>query len=94
MRYQRTDGAKLTPADKAAVGRITTALDGEGIDQVQKVIAGDPAKDGKYDMAPVQMDKKSAGQPKQADAAKALRADSTALAKGTGARRMTGDGRR
>ena len=78
--FQRADHAGLTAADKAEISRITTSLSGKHIDQVQKVIPGTPSKDGRYDTALVQMDKKSAGQPKQADAAKALRDDSTALA--------------
>lgn len=73
----------MTAADKADITKITTALDGKHIDQVQKVVAGTESKDGKYDTAYVQMDKKSQGQPKQADAAKALRTDSKDLAKGT-----------
>src|SRR4051812_8116850 len=81
--YQRSDHAALTPGDKADISRITTALDKKGIDQVQRVIPGHPSKDGRYLTALVQMDKKSQGQPKQADAAKALREDSAALAKGT-----------
>ncbi|MCQ4080496.1 MMPL family transporter [Streptomyces sp. RB6PN25] len=81
--YQRTDGAALTPADKQDALRITGALTGEHIDQVQKVIPGPPSKDGKYDMALVQMDPKNAGQPKQADAARTLRADAKDLTKGT-----------
>jgi RND superfamily putative drug exporter len=81
--YERADHAPLTAADKADITRITTDLAKKKIDQVQKVIAGSPSKDGKYQTALVQMDKKSAGQPKQADAAKALRTDSTALTKGT-----------
>jgi putative drug exporter of the RND superfamily len=81
--YERTDHADLSAADKADVERITTALGQKKTDQVQKVIAGTASKDGRYDMALVQMDKKSAGQPKQADAAKALREQSTRLAEGT-----------
>ncbi len=81
--YQRADHGALTAADKADISRITTALDGKHIDQVLKVVPGAPSKNGRYDTALVQMDKKSAGQPKQADAAKALREDSTALARGT-----------
>jgi putative drug exporter of the RND superfamily len=81
--YERADHARLTPADKTDISRITTALGAKGIDQVQRVVPGTPSKDGHYLTAMVQMDKKSQGQPKQADAAKALRADSTALARGT-----------
>ncbi|SEG93660.1 putative drug exporter of the RND superfamily [Actinacidiphila yanglinensis] len=81
--YQRTDNAPLTAADKADISRITTALGNKHIDQVQKVITGSESGDHKYKTALVQMDKKSDGQPKQADAAKALRADSADLAKGT-----------
>jgi RND superfamily putative drug exporter len=81
--YQRTDGKPLTTADQADASRITTALGNKKIDQVQKVVEGAASKDGRYETALVQMDKKSAGQPKQADAAKALRTDSTELAKGT-----------
>jgi RND superfamily putative drug exporter len=81
--YQRSDGSALTAADKADVTRITKELGQKKIDQVQKVVDGSVSKDGKYQTALVQMDKKSDGQPKQADAAKALREDSTSLAKGT-----------
>jgi RND superfamily putative drug exporter len=81
--YQRDDGGKLTQTDKNDIARITKALDHKKIDQVQKVVAGTPSKDGKYDTALVQMDKKSQGMPEQADAAKELRKDSAKLADGT-----------
>ncbi|MFJ6504226.1 MMPL family transporter [Streptomyces sp. NPDC091879] len=81
--YQRTDGGKLTAADKKDVARITTELGQKNIDQVQKVVPGRPSKDGRYDLTLVQMDSKNAGQPKQADAAKVLRDDVKQLAKGT-----------
>ncbi|MEC3994561.1 MMPL family transporter [Actinacidiphila sp. DG2A-62] len=81
--YQRSDGSALTAADKADVTRITKELGQKKIDQVQKVVDGSVSKDGKYQTALVQMDKKNNGTPKQADAAKALREDSTSLAKGT-----------
>ncbi|MGW2571090.1 MMPL family transporter [Streptomyces sp. NPDC001537] len=81
--YQRTDGGTLTAQDKQDVARITTELGKKHIDQVQKVVPGQPSKDGRYDLTLVQMDSKNAGQPKQADAAKVLREDVKALAKGT-----------
>ncbi|MFD8394669.1 MMPL family transporter [Streptomyces sp. NPDC059680] len=81
--YQRTDGGKLTAADKQDIARITTQLSNKHIDQVQKVVPGLPSKDGRYDLTLVQMDSKNAGQPKQADAAKVLRDDVKQLAKGT-----------
>ncbi|WP_037910366.1 MMPL family transporter [Actinacidiphila yeochonensis] len=81
--YQREDGGKLTAADKTDIQQITSKLGAKKIDQVQRVIPGTPSKDGKYTDALVQMDKNSAGQPKQADAAKTLRADAKDLAKGT-----------
>ncbi|WP_329264441.1 MMPL family transporter [Streptomyces sp. NBC_01478] len=81
--YQRTDGGKLTAADKEDVARITTELGKKHIDQVQKVVPGQPSKDGRYTMTLVQMDSKNAGQPVQADAAKVLRDDVKQLAKGT-----------
>ncbi|WP_416955926.1 MMPL family transporter [Streptomyces sp. Agncl-13] len=81
--YQRTDGGKLTAADKQDVARITTELGKKHIDQVQKVVPGQPSKDGRYTMTLVQMDSKNAGQPVQADAAKVLRDDVKQLAKGT-----------
>ncbi|MFF7356121.1 MMPL family transporter [Streptomyces filipinensis] len=81
--YQRTDGGTLTAADKQDIARITTELGKKHIDQVQKVVPGQPSKDGRYDLTLVQMDSKNAGQPKQADAAKVLRDDVKALAKGT-----------
>ncbi|GGU92167.1 putative membrane protein [Streptomyces filipinensis] len=81
--YQRTDGGTLTAADKQDIARITTELGSKHIDQVQKVVPGQPSKDGRYDLTLVQMDSKNAGQPKQADAAKVLRDDVKALAKGT-----------
>lgn len=81
--YQRTDGGRLTDADKQDVARITTELGKKHIDQVQKVVPGLPSKDGRYDLTLVQMDSKKAGQPEQADAAKVLRDDVKQLAKGT-----------
>ncbi|MFK0168719.1 MMPL family transporter [Streptomyces sp. NPDC090306] len=81
--YQRTDGAKLTKADLKDVDRITRELGGKHIDQVQKVVPGQPSTDGKFTTTLVQMDSKNAGQPKQADAAKVLRTDVKQLTKGT-----------
>ncbi|MGW7793755.1 MMPL family transporter, partial [Streptomyces tricolor] len=81
--YQRTDGGKLTAADQKDVARITSELGKKHIDQVQKVVPGQPSKDGRYTMTLVQMDSKNAGQPKQADAAKELRDEAKKLAKGT-----------
>ncbi|UXX91657.1 MMPL family transporter [Streptomyces sp. AD2-2] len=81
--YQRSDGGKLTAADQKDVTRITTELGKKHIDQVQKVVPGQPSKDGRYTMTLVQMDSKNAGQPAQADAAKVLRDDVKQLAKGT-----------
>ncbi|MER6075572.1 MMPL family transporter [Streptomyces sp. NPDC001817] len=81
--YQRTDGGRLTAADKQDVARITTELGKKHIDEVQKVVPGPPSEDGRYDLTLVQMDSKNTGQPKQADAAKALRDDVKQLAKGT-----------
>lgn len=81
--YERTDGGVLTDTDKADVARITTELGNKKIDQVQNIVAGKPSDNGKFDIASVQMDKKSAGQPKQSDAAKKLRDESQTLAKGT-----------
>ncbi|MFH9657096.1 MMPL family transporter [Streptomyces sp. NPDC017248] len=81
--YQRTDGGKLTADDQRDVARITEELGKKHIDQVQKVVPGQPSKDGKYTMTLVQMDSKKAGQPEQADAAKVLREEAGKLAKGT-----------
>ncbi|GAA3137787.1 MMPL family transporter [Streptomyces echinatus] len=81
--YQRTDGGKLTAADQKDVARITSELGKKHIDQVQKVVPGQPSEDGRYAMTLVQMDSKNAGQPKQADAAKELREEAKNLAKGT-----------
>ncbi|SEF17085.1 MMPL family transporter [Streptomyces sp. Ag109_O5-10] len=81
--YQRTDGGKLTAEDTKDVARFATELGGKHIDQVQKVVPGQPSKDGRYDLILVQMDSKKAGQPVQADAAKVLRDDVKQLAKGT-----------
>jgi RND superfamily putative drug exporter len=88
--YQREDNAPLTAADKADITKITRDLGTKKIDQVQKVIDGSLSKDGKYQTSLVQMNKESAGQPKQADAAKELRKDSTALARGTDLRVQVG----
>ncbi|HEY8979087.1 MAG TPA: MMPL family transporter [Streptomyces sp.] len=81
--FQRADGGKLTAADKRDVTRITGELAAKKIDEVQKVVEGQPSQDGRYTMTLVQMDSKNAGQPKQADAAKTLRDDVKALTKGT-----------
>lgn len=58
--YERTDGGVLTDTDKADVARITTELGNKKIDQVQNIVAGKPSDNGKFDIASVQMDKKSA----------------------------------
>ncbi|MET8981850.1 MMPL family transporter [Streptomyces sp. NPDC004539] len=81
--FQRADGGKLTVADKRDVTRITEELGAKKIDEVQKVVEGQPSQDGRYTMTLVQMDSRNAGQPKQADAAKVLRDDVKALARGT-----------
>ncbi|MGP4008468.1 MMPL family transporter [Streptomyces sp. 4N124] len=81
--YQRTDGGKLTAADQQDVARITTELGRKNIDQVQKVVPGQPSEDGRYALTLVQMDSKNAGTPKQADAAEVLREDVKQLAQGT-----------
>jgi putative drug exporter of the RND superfamily len=81
--YSRSDGQKLTPADRKDAQHVTNRLGAEGVDQVQKVIPGPASKDGKYKLALVQMDSKNAGQPKQTDAAKTLRTDAKTLAAGT-----------
>ncbi|MET9087477.1 MMPL family transporter [Streptomyces sp. NPDC004237] len=81
--YQRVDGGRLTADDKKDVARITTELGAKHIDQVQKVVPGQPSEDGRYTLTLVQMDSKNAGQPVQADAAKVLRDDVKQLAKGT-----------
>jgi RND superfamily putative drug exporter len=81
--YQRADGHQLTAADKADAKRITGELAHKKIDQVEAVIAGPYSHDGKYGLALVKMNSKTSGQPKQADAAKTLRADVKQLAHGT-----------
>ncbi|GAB1339465.1 MMPL family transporter [Streptomyces sp. E-15] len=81
--YQRTDGGKLTAADQQDVARISAELGKKHIDQVQKVVPGQPSKDGRYTLTLVQMDSKKAGQPEQADAAKVLREEVGKLAEGT-----------
>ncbi|MFE0106155.1 MMPL family transporter [Streptomyces sp. NPDC059009] len=81
--YQRTDGGRLTAADKKDVARITAELGKKKIDQVQKVVPGKPSDDGKYTMTLVQMNDKTTGQPEQADAAEVLRADVKKLTRGT-----------
>ncbi|MFF4363754.1 MMPL family transporter [Streptomyces sp. NPDC001604] len=81
--YQRTDGGKLTADDQRDAARITTELGQKHVDQVQKVVPGPPSKDGRYTMTLVQMNRKTAGQPAQIDAAKVLRDDVKQLVKGT-----------
>ncbi|AEW94449.1 MMPL domain-containing protein [Streptantibioticus cattleyicolor NRRL 8057 = DSM 46488] len=81
--YERADGGRLTPADLQAARSVTAKLAAGHISQVQKVVPGPPSKDGRFTMALVQMDKGGAGQPKQADAAKKLRADAKSFAQGT-----------
>jgi RND superfamily putative drug exporter len=81
--YQRTDGGKLTAADQKDAVRIASELGRRGIDEVERVVSGEPSKDGRYTMALVQMNDESADQPAQADAAEVLREDARTLAKGT-----------
>ena len=47
-------------AERMDVARITTELGKKHIDQVQKVVPGQPSKDGRYDLTLVQMDSKNA----------------------------------
>jgi RND superfamily putative drug exporter len=81
--FQRTDGQALTAADKTTISKVTTELGKETIKDVQGVFPGAYSSDGKYGLGLVKMDEKSNGQPSQADAAKALRADLATLTKGT-----------
>ncbi len=81
--YQRTDGARLAPADLKAAQRIDAGLLGKHVTQVQKVVPGPPSKDGRYLTAFVQMSNKTVGQPVQNTAAGQIRTDARALVKGT-----------
>ena len=81
--YSRADRGKLTPDDLKAAANITTQLGAKKIDQVEQVVPGPPSKDGRYVMGLVSMNDATAGQPKQMDAAKALRNDAKELTKGT-----------
>ncbi|MEZ0093148.1 MMPL family transporter [Streptacidiphilus sp. EB129] len=81
--YQRTDGQALTAADKAETATINKELAAKGVNLVEGVIPGPFSADGKYGLGLVKMDPKSAGQPSQADAAKALRTDLGTLTQGT-----------
>jgi putative drug exporter of the RND superfamily len=87
---QRTDGSPLSSADKTAVAKVTRELAQQKIDLVQKVVAGPVSKDGRLAMTLVEMDKKSAGTPKQGDAAKKLRSDARRLVSGTGLKALVG----
>jgi putative drug exporter of the RND superfamily len=88
--YQRADGARLTPADVKAATRVDGELAAKRIDQVQRIVPGPPSKDGRFTMGLVQMDGKNAGQPVQATAAKALRADAKSLATAAGLKAQVG----
>jgi RND superfamily putative drug exporter len=90
--YERADGKDLTAADSANIKKITAELGKKKIDEVQKVVPGVPSKDGKYDMALVQMREQSTGLPEQADAAKELRKDSKELAAEDGLKAKVGGG--
>ncbi len=81
--FQRNDGGQLTPADKAQVAQVAKQLEAKKIDQVQLVIPGTPSKDGKYDLALVQMNSATAGQPSQNTAAQTLRTDVKAMMAGS-----------
>ncbi len=81
--FQRTDGARLTPADLKDVQRIDDALLGKHIPQVQKVVTAPPSRNGKFVAGSVQMNAKTVGQPVQSTAAKTLRTDAKALTGGT-----------
>lgn len=81
--FQRTDGGKLTVADKAEITKIDSQLSGQKVDQVQAIVAGPFSPDGKYGLTMVKMNKKTVGQDAQSDAAKVLRADAKKFSAGT-----------
>jgi putative drug exporter of the RND superfamily len=78
--YQREDGSKLTAEDLKAAAKVDRELQAGHLDQVEKVIAGTPSKNGRYVTGLVQMNQDKAGQPAQITATKALRKQAKDLA--------------
>jgi RND superfamily putative drug exporter len=84
--FDRSDGAKLTPADEAKVASIASTLNARRIPNILAVTAGPPSPNGLVQTASVAMENSIVnGSGTQAgDAIKVLRADIQPLMPGTG----------
>ncbi|MFE9555006.1 MMPL family transporter [Streptomyces sp. NPDC006703] len=82
--FQRTDGAPLSGADKADVGKITGALNAKKYDTFKSVQTSPEAvsQDGRIALANVFSTEKDPGD-KAGDSVKSMRADGRTLLKGT-----------
>ncbi|WP_441246696.1 MMPL family transporter [Kitasatospora sp. McL0602] len=93
LEFERTDGGRLTDADKADMNKIVTGLTDKHIALVEKILPVGPqatSKDGKYALSMIGMEKGSLQKPEAADSAKALRDDAKQLASGTSLKAQLG----
>lgn len=83
--YQRSDGGKLSDADKAAVAKVTTGFQDEKYKTFKSVVTTPEAvsKDGKVALANVYLTKKDVYNEDTQQSIKDLRADRDKLLKGT-----------
>jgi putative drug exporter of the RND superfamily len=83
----RSDGARLSAGDSAAVARIAGRLRDRGLPEVQQVVAGPPSPNRAVQTIGVQMPQLTgANQNRLMDAVKPLRAELRTLGRGTGLR--------
>ena len=84
--FARSDGARLTPADKAKVASVASTLNGKHITNILSVTAGPASPNGLVQTASVAMDNSIVnGSGTQAgDAIKVLRSDIKPLVSGSG----------
>ncbi|MFD9128497.1 MMPL family transporter [Kitasatospora sp. NPDC059571] len=91
--FERTDGAPLTDADKATVGKVVKGLTDKHIKSVETILPVGPqsfSKDGKYGLSMIAIDKSIMQKPEAGDAAKALRDGGAELTAGTPVKMLVG----
>ncbi|MEV7176176.1 MMPL family transporter [Kitasatospora sp. NPDC093679] len=90
--FERTDGGKLTEADKATAEKVVKGLADKHIESVETVlpVGKTYAPDGTFGMSMIAIDKKVMQKPEAADAAKALREAGTELTAGTPVKMLLG----
>ncbi|MGW4650057.1 MMPL family transporter [Kitasatospora sp. NPDC004289] len=84
--FERTDGAPLAEADKAAMAKVVKGLEDKKVKFVEHVLPVTDlttSKDGKYALSAIGMEKDKAYTPEAADSAKELRETAKQLGEGS-----------